>query len=276
MALALLLPGCALIDGLSGGDCDTPSGSCDEGDTCDFTHDLGTVPIDESDLDNCGRRHDFELGLCRPATFGEDVVFQFEVLNPGMHTICGSATFGSDFFVSEDCNFSPSVLQCLDFDGGCVDVFLSGGPKFVFWQSAFPDDCSFVSLQVFEAGGGGSETGPLQCLDGIDNDFDGRQDCEDPDCAPESACDAFVDCDGAGPEGSCRCVDDGGCDDTVQGFRCHFDATPQSGVCGPDCNLFDWCPNFGLLCGPNGLCENGPMPVSADVFAHPDDGSVCR
>lgn len=259
VAAVALTPGCALLDGLGGdgnGDCDTPSGSCDEGDTCQFTQFLGEPPIDEPDIDNCGRQNDFSLGFCDATATGDDIVFEFFVVNTGNYTICSSATPGSDFFVSSSCE-SPESIECLEVNGGCRDMFLESGMQFVFWKGGVPGDCSFIELQIFETGSGGGEVGAA-CLDGIDNDSDGREDCEDFDCVDEPRCDGFSDCNQTSAEGSCQCVDDQGCDDITPGFRCHPDTlAPGFGVCGPDCNFFDWCidqPN--LRCEQDGLCVN--------------------
>lgn len=97
-----------------------------------------------------------------------------------------------------------------------------------------------------------------QCFDGVDDEGDGLQDCEDEECQFDGVCDAFVDCDGGSVPGSCRCVDIFGCDDFSGAggqFVCHFPAeSGPAGVCGPNCFGDNWCPQFGLMCMPDGLC----------------------
>lgn len=261
LAIAAVLTaasGCAIIDGLSGGgDCDTPTGDCDEGDTCEFTQTLGVPPIDEADIDNCGRNKDFSLGLCDSSAVGDDIIFDFFVERDAMYTICSSATQGSDFFVSPSCDM-PSSLQCLNVGGGCVDMFLMTGPHFIFWQGSTIGDCSALSLQIFEVGDPPPGEQGAACLDGVDNDDDGRVDCEDSECNSQLVCDGIGDCDGGSVEGSCSCVNDNGCDDLGPGFICHPNAIP--GVCGSDCRFGnDWCGDFGLLCGADGRCFDPGM-----------------
>ncbi|MBX3272096.1 MAG: hypothetical protein KF729_17655 [Sandaracinaceae bacterium] len=147
------------------------------------------------------------------------------------------------------CQCSPGRVGARPLDGGGMDA--AGGFDAGSDDGAIgPDGASDGATPI---GDGGRDAGrpPLfetRCDDGIDDDDDGRTDCEDEDCEG-AACDVaggrcrFAACDGCrGAPTETMCGD--GVDDDCDGLRDCAD---------PDCD--------GIECGPDGIvCASSACP----------------
>lgn len=94
-----------------------------------------------------------------------------------------------------DVNDHPETCYDSDFDGFYLDIIGSG--------SCGPMDCNDSDPSINPAA-------TELCSDNLDNDCDGLVDCQDPDCAPDSACIPCTDNDGDGyaiEGGSCGPID---------------------------------------------------------------------
>jgi hypothetical protein len=152
----------------------------------------------------------------------------------------------------------PSNDACLQRDFGPRDYFLL--------VPASEEACGILELSVVER-----EDVEFMCFNAVDDDGNQEQDCEDARCQDARVCDSPISgapevCNGeddgqaatfpvgAIDELACRCANDGGCNDLATGpvspYICHAGIADGDGgpVCGPPCDVTDWCSSRGLVC----------------------------
>lgn len=156
--------------------------------------------------------------------------------------------------------------NCLDWDN---DGY--GSPASILCD--FPElDCNDSDPSVTIGTPEGASFG--NCDDGIDNDCDGRIDCDDPDCSSLSICDAgcavtclhclsIVPSNASVTTGEC-------CDSSKSCYQC--DPGANWNVAGSDCVLITTCTDGETRsCGSDvGTCEEGIETCAGGVW-----GGVC-
>jgi len=148
-------------------------------------------------------------------------------------------------------------------------------PRFRWFWVLFTLGC--LGLGACDGGNPGDDS-ESNCQDGVDNDSDGLFDCEDPDCATSTACQAPCDHDGIcdADEDEVGCPDDcvGVCGDgACEGGETVATCPEDCAVCGDGtCDAGEdrtTCPGDCILCD-DGFCD-----VGEDRAGCPEDCAVC-
>ena len=211
-------------------------------------------------------------GFCELGPFGDDnlqndIWYTFTASNTGdvELSVCGTANFDSRLAVyeTEVCPAGPAnVIACNDDASGCelltskLSFPATAGTKYLIRLGAFRSfQQGYGTLSLIEVVSSESDL----CFDGVDNDFDGMTDCDDPECQFDSDADGTPDCADGCPEDP-------------------FKIAPENCGCGQpdidsdadgvlDCD--DSCPNDALKTDP-GSCGCGVADIDGDLDGTPD------
>lgn len=244
------------------------SGQCDEDAPVE---DLGSVPVAPITVDTCDQMvNRSSLGSLTSGCDGAETLALYRFRNDanGMRIIClDYQAAGRASIAANPCGTIEGM--CADTTDVCRPLQLGARDYFISVPSSTGAGCGPLDISITVA------TGTEICLNGADDNPSTGTDCEDPFCqgrpecthplaGADEACNGENDGEvatfpsGAIDELACACATDAGCNELATGglppYVCHTDLPPV-GVCGPPCNLGNWCMAFGLECGPDDRCH---------------------
>ena len=217
------------------------------------------APVDQTGPDH---QYAFECQTDGPVTIGltaEDCDLDLYVLDSS----CNSET---GCLVGDTAGDTPTEVT---FDCVAGQDYIVSVEGFGFTSGGAPRSCTDgdgYGLRVLEFGAG---TGcPEHCQDFVDNDLDGKVDCEDSDCSGNAQCIAMCDMDGDGfyrPDPTCYGLD---CDDLDPAIN-----PAAQEICGN--GVDENCDGFGLLSDDEDAdgCSTGEEQALANPTDACDDDS---